>query len=219
MSYADPLCGRAVKFRLLPLGHRFAMLIESVPDGTVFVSKASLMIFFFQSLILMPRNQRNENFIDQTFTLIAETILKIFPTSRREKTAFSYYRDGMSAQSSGEYAEALQNYYEALRLEIDAYDRSYILYNIGLIHSNNGEHGRSLEYYYQALERNPSLPQALNNIAVIYHHRGSQALENGSIEISKILFDKAADYWKEAIRLAPTNYISAQNWLMRTNRY
>jgi len=167
----------------------------------------------------MPRNQRNENFIDQTFTLIAETILKIFPTSRREKTAFSYYRDGMSAQSSGEYAEALQNYYEALRLEIDAYDRSYILYNIGLIHSNNGEHGRSLEYYYQALERNPSLPQALNNIAVIYHHRGSQALENGSIEISKILFDKAADYWKEAIRLAPTHYISAQNWLMRTHRY
>nr|AYC64323.1 photosystem I assembly protein Ycf3 [Pseudochlorodesmis sp. HV01306a] len=166
----------------------------------------------------MPRNQRNENFIDQTFTLIAETILKIFPTSRREKKAFSYYRDGMSAQSAGEYAEALQNYYEALRLEVDAYDRSYILYNIGLIHSNNGEHGRSLEYYYQALERNPSLPQALNNIAVIYHHRGSQALENGSIEISKILFDKAADYWKEAIRLAPTNYISAQNWLMRTNR-
>lgn len=166
----------------------------------------------------MPRYQRNENFIDQTFSLIAETILQVFPTSRREKKAFSYYRDGMSAQSSGEYAEALQNYYEALRLEVDAYDRSYILYNIGLIHSNNGEHGRSLEYYYQALERNPSLPQALNNIAVIYHHRGSQALENGSIEISKILFDKAADYWKEAIRLAPTNYISAQNWLMRTHR-
>ena len=38
-----------------------------------------------------------------------------------------------------------------------------------------------LNYYYQALERNPSLPQALNNIAVIYHYRGEQALENGSI--------------------------------------
>jgi Flp pilus assembly protein TadD len=25
--------------------------------------------------------------------------------------------------------------------------------------------------YYQALERNPSLPSALNNIAVIYHYR------------------------------------------------
>lgn len=162
--------------------------------------------------------QRNENFIDQTFTLIAETILKIFPTSRREKAAFSYYRNGMSAQTCGEYAEALQNYAQALRLEIDAYDRSYILYNIGLIYSSNGEHGRALEYYCQALERNPCLSQALNNIAIIYHHRGCQALENGSIEISKILFDKAADYWKEAIRLAPTKYISAQNWLMRTNR-
>lgn len=36
-----------------------------------------------------------------------------------------------------------------MRLEIDPYDRSYILYNIGLIHASNGEHGRSLEYYYQ----------------------------------------------------------------------
>jgi tetratricopeptide (TPR) repeat protein len=83
----------------------------------------------------------------------------------------------MSAQAEGEYAEALQNYYQALRLEIDPYDRSYILYNIGLIHTSNGKHGRALEYYYQALKRNPSLPQALNNIAVIYH-RAEQATEN-----------------------------------------
>ncbi|KAL8218229.1 hypothetical protein R6Q57_021602 [Mikania cordata] len=43
----------------------------------------------------------------------------------------------MSAQSEGNYAEALQNYYEAMRLEIDPYDRSYILYNIGLIHTKS----------------------------------------------------------------------------------
>ncbi|GJR04533.1 hypothetical protein Tco_0527517 [Tanacetum coccineum] len=30
----------------------------------------------------------------------------------------------MSAQSEGNYAEALQNYYEAMRLEIDPYDRN-----------------------------------------------------------------------------------------------
>ena len=50
----------------------------------------------------------------------------------------------MSAQSEGNYAEALQNYYEAMRLEIDPYDRSYILYNIGLIHTSNGEHTKAL---------------------------------------------------------------------------
>lgn len=76
----------------------------------------------------------------------------------------------MSAQSEGEYAEALQNYYEAMRLEMDPYDRSYILYNIGLIHTSNGEHAKALEYYFQALERNPSLPQAFNNMAVICHY-------------------------------------------------
>jgi len=166
----------------------------------------------------MPRSQRNDNFIDKTFTVIADILLKILPTSNKEKQAFSYYRDGMSAQSEGEYAEALQNYYEALRLETDAYDRSYILYNIGLIHTSNGEHTKALEYYAQALETNPSLPQALNNIAVIYHYRAEQAIQAGDTQTSEILFEKAADYWREAIRLAPTNYIEAQNWLKTTGR-
>nr|YP_009367798.1 hypothetical chloroplast RF3 [Neodangemannia microcystis]YP_009367831.1 hypothetical chloroplast RF3 [Neodangemannia microcystis]ARK14800.1 hypothetical chloroplast RF3 [Neodangemannia microcystis]ARK14817.1 hypothetical chloroplast RF3 [Neodangemannia microcystis] len=161
----------------------------------------------------MPRSQKNDNFIDKTFTVVADILVQVLPTSNREKQAFTYYRDGMAAQSEGEYAEALQNYYQALRLEVDAYDRSFVLYNIGLIYTCNGEHGRALEYYYQALERNPSLPQALNNIAVIYHYRGEQAIELGQSEISKLLFDKAADYWKEAIRLAPTNYLEAQAWL------
>src|SRR6185503_19163821 len=69
----------------------------------------------------------------------------------------------MLAQSEGNYAEAFQNYYEATRLEIDPYDRSYILYNIGLIHTSNGEHTKALEYYFRALERNPFLPQWLKS--------------------------------------------------------
>ena len=165
----------------------------------------------------MPRSQRNDNFIDKTFTVLADIVLKILPASKEEKEAFSYYRDGMSAQTEGEYAEALQNYYQALRLEIDAYDRSYMLYNIGLIHSSNGQQSKALEYYYQALDRNPRLSQALNNIAIIYHYRGEQALISNQDEVSKIFFDKAADYWKEAIRLAPTSYIKARNWLSRRN--
>jgi hypothetical protein len=32
------------------------------------------------------------------------------------------------------------------------------------------------------------------------------------------VYSTAADYWKEAIRLAPTNYIEAQNWLKMTGR-
>jgi tetratricopeptide (TPR) repeat protein len=162
----------------------------------------------------MPRTQKNENFIDKTFTLVADILLQFVPTTSREKQAFRYYRDGMSAQAEGEYAEALQNYYEALRLEIDAYDRSYILYNIGLIHTSNGQHTKALEYYYQALETNSSFPQALNNIAVIYHYRGEKALEAGDRQTAQLVFDKAAKYWREAIRLAPMNYSEAQNWLL-----
>lgn len=166
----------------------------------------------------MARIQRNDNFIDKTFTILADIVLKIFPASKGEKQAFFYYRDGMSAQSEGEYAEALENYYEALQLEEDPYDRSFILYNIGLIYSSNGEYLKALEYYHQALDLNSNLPQALNNIAVIYHYQGIKASEKQNIDIAKLLFDKAANYWKRAINLAPNNYIEAQNWLRTTGR-
>ncbi|CAN0322113.1 unnamed protein product [Ascophyllum nodosum] len=166
----------------------------------------------------MSRSQRNDNFIDKTFTIMADIILKVFPASKEEKEAFFYYRDGMSAQSEGEYAEALENYYEALQLEEDPYDRSFVLYNIGLIYSSNGEYLKALEYYHQALELNPNLPQALNNIAVIYHYQGVKASEKQNIDVAKLLFNKAAEYWKQAINLAPNNYIEAQNWLRTTGR-
>nr|YP_009948583.1 photosystem I assembly protein Ycf3 [Sphaeropteris brunoniana]YP_010395681.1 hypothetical chloroplast RF34 [Cyathea lepifera]QOH97763.1 photosystem I assembly protein Ycf3 [Sphaeropteris brunoniana]UQJ73756.1 hypothetical chloroplast RF34 [Cyathea lepifera] len=134
----------------------------------------------------MPRSQRNDNFIDKTFTILADILLQILPTTKREREAFTYYRDGMSAQSEGEYAEALQNYYKAMRLEIDSYDRSYILYNIGLTHTSNGKHAKALEYYFQALERNSFLPQALNNMAVIRHHEGNRPFNKETQRFQKL---------------------------------
>lgn len=166
----------------------------------------------------MPRSQRNDNFIDKSFTVMADIILKIMPASKKEKEAFAYYRDGMSAQADGEYAEALENYYEALKLEEDTNDRSYVLYNIGLIKASNGDLDEALEYYYQAVELNPRLPQALNNIAVIFHYKGEKAQEAGNDEEAEGYFDQAADFWKRAIRQAPNNYIEAQNWLKTTGR-
>ena len=56
----------------------------------------------------MGRTKRNDNFIDKTFTLVADILLKVFPASKQEKQAFFYYRDGMSAQADGEYAEAAE---------------------------------------------------------------------------------------------------------------
>ncbi len=149
---------------------------------------------------------------------MADLILKLLPTSQQEKEAFAYYRDGMSAQGDGEYAEALENYEEALKLEQDPFDRGYVLYNMGLIYASNGDHNKALELYHQALDLNPRLCQALNNVAVIYHYQGEKAEEAGDAEAADDLFNKAAEYWKRAIRIAPNNYIEAQNWLKTTGR-
>jgi len=166
----------------------------------------------------MPRTQKNDNFIDKSFTVMADLILKLLPTNKKAKEAFVYYRDGLSAQAEGEYAEALEYYKEALELEEDLNDKSFILYNMGLIHASNGEHDRALGLYHQAIELNPRLPQALNNIAVIYHYQGEMAKEQGDSDGGEALLDQAADYWVRAIRLAPNNYIEAQNWLKTTGR-
>ena len=166
----------------------------------------------------MPRTQRNDNFIDKTFTVMADIILKALPTNKKAKEAFAYYRDGMSAQGDGEYAEALDNYEEALKLEEDANDRSYILYNMGLIHASNGDLEKGIALYQESIELNPRMPQALNNIAVLYHYQGEQAKEAGETEKAEAFYDKAAEYWKQAIRIAPNNYLEAQNWLRITGR-
>ena len=169
------------------------------------------------------------NFIDKTFTVIADLLLKILPASKQEKQAFSYYRAGMAAQSQGKYAEALENYYEALQVEEDPYDRSYTLYNIGLIYGNIGNNSQALEYYHQALELNSNLPQALNNIAVIYHSSGLNTITMINEDIDDIqqaeyralateFFDKAGEYWRQALKLAPDNYPGARNWLKVSGR-
>jgi tetratricopeptide (TPR) repeat protein len=173
------------------------------------------------------------NFIDRVFTVISDLILKLLPASKQEKQAFAYYKAGMAAQAEGDYAEALENYYESLYLDEDQYDRSYTLYNIGLIYGKNENYPRALEYYHQAVSLNSNLPQALNNIAAIYHRQGLLALEMSSqnydsaieisgeyeyIELAKGLFDKAAEYWYQALKLAPDNYPRARNWLRITGR-
>lgn len=45
------------------------------------------------------------NFIDKTFTVIADILLKVLPASKQEKQAFSYYRAGMASQGRGRYAK------------------------------------------------------------------------------------------------------------------
>jgi predicted TPR repeat methyltransferase len=42
--------------------------------------------------------------------------------------------------------------------------------------------------------------------------------EDEYLELAKEFFDKAAEYWRQALKLAPDNYPGAQNWLKVTGR-
>jgi hypothetical protein len=51
----------------------------------------------------VPRSQRNDNFIDKSFTVMADLIVKLLPIDAKAKEAYVYYRDGLSAQNDGDY--------------------------------------------------------------------------------------------------------------------
>ena len=93
----------------------------------------------------LPRSQRNDNFIDKSFTVMADLIVKLLPINARSKEAYVYYRDGLSAQNDGDYAEALENYEEALKLEENSTDRSETLKNMAIIYMSNGDEERAIE--------------------------------------------------------------------------
>ncbi|KAK7236680.1 hypothetical protein RIF29_45394 [Crotalaria pallida] len=57
-----------------------------------------LLAFVWQAangLLPMPRSRINGNFIDKTFSIVANILLRIIPTTSGEKEAFTYYRDGV----------------------------------------------------------------------------------------------------------------------------
>ena len=116
----------------------------------------------------VPRSNRNDNFIDKSFTVMADLIVKLLPINARSKEAYVYYRDGLSAQNDGDYAEALENYEEALKLEENSTDRSETLKNMAIIYMSNGEEERAIETYRKALEENPNQPSCLKNMGLIY---------------------------------------------------
>lgn len=58
-----------------------------------------------------------------------------------------------------------------------------------------------------------------NTFHLAHPDRGEQAIQQGDIEASETWFDQAADYWKQAILLAPSNYIEAYNRLRMTGRF
>jgi len=40
----------------------------------------------------VPRSQRNDNFIDKSFTVMADLIVKFLPIDAKSKEAYVYYR-------------------------------------------------------------------------------------------------------------------------------
>ena len=166
----------------------------------------------------VPRSQRNDNFIDKSFTVMADLIVKLLPIDAKSKEAYVYYRDGLSAQNDGDYAEALDNYDEALRLEENAIDRGEILKNMAIIFMSTGDEQKALDFYGQSLEANGNSPSCLKNMGLIYEKWGRIAAESGDQDTADRWLDMAAETWGKAVKLYPGGYLDIENWLKSSGR-
>ncbi len=149
---------------------------------------------------------------------MAELIVKVMPIDEKEKKAYLYYREGLSAQDRGDYSEALEFYEESLNLEMNSVDRSETLKNMGIIYMSNGDEERALETYMKSLEENPKQPSCLKNMGLIYEKRGRLAQQAGNQDESDIWLERAAEVWTKAVRLYPGGYLDIENWLKTTGR-
>ena len=59
---------------------------------------------------------------------------------------------------------------------------------------------------------------ALEMASQDYNPEMAISAEYEYMELAKGLFDKAAEYWYQALKLAPDNYPRARNWLRVTGR-
>ncbi len=149
---------------------------------------------------------------------MAEMIVKMMPIDSKEKEAYIYYRNGLTAQDCGDYSEALEYYEESLKLETNAIDRSETLKNMAIIYMSNGDEDLALDTYQKALDENPKQPSCLKNMGLIYEKRARVAEEAGNQAESDSWYDQAAEVWTKAVRLYPGGYLDIENWLKTTGR-
>jgi len=161
---------------------------------------------------------RDDGFLGPMFKGISDLALGSTGLADTEREAFQYYREGLNAQQDGDFSTALRKYAASLKLEEDPVDRSYIYYNLGTIFGNNGENRKAVKYYRLALDANKQLGSAFNNLAIIYFNQGFKAEKEGSTDKAEALYDKAGENWREAVKINPNNYLSAQGWLSETGR-
>jgi len=72
---------------------RYFVLYNSFVCGIIFSRKEIQKIIEWINTP-MSRSGINGNFIDKTFSIVANILLRIIPTTSGEKEAFTYYRDG-----------------------------------------------------------------------------------------------------------------------------
>lgn len=104
---------------------------------------------------------------------------------------------GVFYRLKGDYPQALDYYFKALKMKEELGDKkgiAAILSNIGLVYWNQGDYPKALDYYFRALKMDEELgnkngiARGLGNIGIIYSRQGDYA--------------KALDYYFKALKMA-----------------
>jgi tetratricopeptide (TPR) repeat protein len=83
--------------------------------------------------------------------------------------------------------------------------------NLANLYGHNGPVKKAFDYYAKAIELNPKEPVYFQNLATTVYLFRRDAREHYGIDEQQV-FDKALQLYREAVKLAPDNFILATDW-------
>lgn len=168
------------------------------------------------SLYVALQNAPNDSMRVEALWSLAKYFNSIYPekslkygnlaleTSREnDKEAWmaqSYNIIGIAYDMKGDYNDALENYFESLKINEELENKKEIgknLNNIGVVYDLQKNYEYALEYYFKSLEIKEELNDS-KGIAFSYINISNIYLENED-------FDKAAEYLNIALKIAEKN--------------
>jgi Flp pilus assembly protein TadD len=175
-AYAD-------RYTYIPYIGLFIMIAWSLPQLLSKLPQRKIVLGVSMVIVLTAFGicaHRQTSFWKNSFTLFSHA------NEVTQNNYIAYDNIGLTYSDLGHYAEAINAYQQAIKINPD-YEVAY--YNLGNAYGHLGRLSQAIEAYQQAVEIKPDYAMAYSNLGVAY---GSLAR-----------YDEAIDAFKQAVKIEP----------------
>ncbi|MGD0784832.1 MAG: tetratricopeptide repeat protein [Sedimentisphaerales bacterium] len=161
----------------------FVMIAWSLPQLLSNLPQRKIVLGLSMVIVLTALGicaHRQTSYWKNSFTLFSHAL------AVTQNNYIAYNNIGLTYNDLGRYAEALDDFRQAIKIKPD-YEIAY--YNLGNAYSNLGRWPQAMDAYKQAIRIDPNYAQAHSNLGVAYGSLGR--------------YDEAIDAFEQAIKIEP----------------